>query len=117
MDGKRTLIEFKTAASDFEDYEVALLDQVTAYKLAEPEVRQIGVCVLVQTKAPKICWHRTDRTPDQVVEYLEKAETVAGQIERRVFYKRVGKWCRQCEFLPMCTGDERTVRETLVRIV
>jgi len=42
MDGKRTLIEFKTAASDFEDYEVALLDQVTAYKLAEPEVGRLG---------------------------------------------------------------------------
>ena len=87
MDGKRTLIEFKTAASDFEDYEVALLDQVTAYKLAEPEVRQIGVCVLVKTKAPKICWHRTDRTPDQVVEYLEKAETP----DRTVCFLQAGR--------------------------
>ena len=116
MDGKRTLIEFKTAASDVEHYEVDLLDQVTAYKLAEPDVQQIAVCVLVKTKAPKIRWHRTDRTPDDVVEYLEKAETVAHQIEQSVFYKRIGKWCRQCEFLPVCLGDKGKARDTLVRI-
>ena len=34
-------------------------------------------------------------------EYLEKVELVAEQIEQGNFYKRPGKWCRQCEFLPL----------------
>ncbi len=105
MDGKRTLVEFKTAISDFEHYEVALLDQLTAYKLAEPEVEQIAICVFLKTKAPKIRWHRTDRNPRQVMEYLDKAEVVARQIEQSIFYKRIGKWCRQCDFLSLCLGN------------
>ena len=51
-----------------------------------------------------------------MIEYLEKAELVAEQIEKRNFYKRPGKWCRQCEFLPVCVGDKKKAQETLVRI-
>jgi len=50
------------------------------------------------------------------MEYLEKTELVAEQIEQGKFYKRPGKWCRQCEFLPVCTGNEREARETLVKL-
>jgi hypothetical protein len=67
--------------ADFEEFEIALMDQLTAYMLAEPDVEEIAVCVLVKTKTPKISWHKTDRTPDQVVEYLRKAEAVARQIQ------------------------------------
>jgi len=117
VDGKRTLVEFKTAVADFEDYEVALLDQLTAYGLAEPDIEQVAVCVLVKSKKPKIEWHITRRTPEQVMEYLQKAELIAGQIAEGRFYKRPGKWCRQCEFLPVCLGDRKQAEQTLVRIV
>jgi PD-(D/E)XK nuclease superfamily protein len=117
MGGKRTLVEFKTAASDYEDHEVALLDQLTAYQLFEPEAVQAAVCVLVKTKEPKIEWHATRRVPEQVIEYLEKVQVVAEQIERRNFYKRPGKWCRQCDYLPLCVGDKKKAQQTLVRIV
>jgi hypothetical protein len=50
--GKRTVVEFKTAAADFEEHEVELLDQLSAYQLAQPEAEQIGVCVLAKTKEP-----------------------------------------------------------------
>jgi putative RecB family exonuclease len=113
MDGKRTLVEFKTAISDFEHFEVALLDQLTAYKLAEPEVEQIAICVFLKTKAPKIRWHRTDRNPQQVTEYLEKAELVTQQIAQGIFYKRIGKWCRQCDFLSLCLGNKTQARALL----
>jgi len=36
VEGKRTVIDFKTSSSTYEDYEVALSDQLTAYQLAEP---------------------------------------------------------------------------------
>jgi len=62
MDGKRTLVEFKTALSDFEDYEITLLDQLSAYHLAEPDVEQVAVCVFVKAKEPRIEWHITQKT-------------------------------------------------------
>jgi CRISPR/Cas system-associated exonuclease Cas4 (RecB family) len=117
MKGKRTLVEFKTAVSDFEDHEVALLDQLTVYQVAQPDVEQVAVCVFIKAKKPRIEWHVTKRTPEQVMEFLEKAELVAEQIKKRIFYKRPGKWCRQCEFLPVCLGDRKKAQETLVRIV
>jgi hypothetical protein len=74
------------------------------------------VQLMVRQSSISIIWHFTERTPEQQVEYLRKMEMVAQQITQRVFYKRVGFWCRQCEFLPVCTRNEKKVRETLVRI-
>ncbi|PYU19110.1 MAG: hypothetical protein DMG32_25055 [Acidobacteria bacterium] len=102
--------------ADYKDYEVSLLDQLTAYQLAEPDIEQVDLCALVKAKAPRIEWHSTQRTPEQVMEYLKKAELVAGQIEQGKFYKQPSKWYRQCEFLPVCTGNEREARETLVKL-
>ena len=50
------------------------------------------------------------------MEYLAKVDLVEMQIEEQRFYKRPGKWCRQCEFLPVCFGDRKKVQQTLVRI-
>ncbi len=116
VEGKLTLIDWKTAGSDFEEFEVELMDQLTAYQLAHPEVEQAAVCVFLKQKKPRIVWHLTRREPLHVVEYLHKAEAVMGQIAGGVFYKRFGRWCRQCEFLPLCLGDEKKANETLVRI-
>ena len=43
-------------------------------------------------------------------------EYVAQQITEQAFYKRVGFWCRQCEFLPLCLGNKKKAKDTLVRI-
>jgi hypothetical protein len=56
------------------------------------------------------------RTPEQQIEYLCKMEIVAQQITEQAFYKRVGFWCRQCEFLPLCLGNKKKAKDTLVRI-
>jgi hypothetical protein len=85
--------------------------------LIEPDVEQAVVCVFVKTKKPRIEWHSTRRTPEQVIEYLNKVELISEQIGRQNFYKRPGKWCRQCEFLPVCLDDKRKMTETLVRII
>jgi len=116
VEGKKTLVEFKTGVNDWGEHDVLLSDQLTVYRLAEPDVEQTAICVFVKKRTPEIVWHFTERTPEQQVEYLRKMEMVAQQITQRVFYKRVGFWCRQCEFLPICTRNEKKVRETLVRI-
>jgi hypothetical protein len=32
------------------------------------------------------------------------------------FYKRAGKHCGYCDFLPVCLGDKKKIKETLVKI-
>jgi hypothetical protein len=41
--------------------------------------------VLVKTKEPKIEWHPAQRSLEQMVEYLAKAEYVAGEIQNERF--------------------------------
>jgi RecB family exonuclease len=112
----KTIVDFKTAASDYEDHEVTLSDQLTAYWLADPEAKQVALCVLIKTKEPRIEWHFARRSPDHIGEYLDKVRLIAEDIEVGKFYKRAGKHCGYCDFLPVCLGDEKTARETLVRI-
>jgi hypothetical protein len=45
-----------------------------------------------------------------------KLAIVSQQITEGVFYKRVGFWCCHCDFLPVCLGNTRKAKETLVRI-
>lgn len=116
VNGKKTLVDFKTASVDYGDHDVALSDQLTAYCVAQPEMEQAALCVLVKKRQPEIVWHFTQRSPEQQVEYLDKTEVVSHQIANRVFYKRVGFWCRQCDFVSVCMGDEKKARETLVQI-
>jgi hypothetical protein len=68
-----------------------------------------------KTTESKIEWHIEGSTPDQMVEYLAKAEHVANEILSQRFYKRPGKWCGYWDYLPVCTGNHKKA-ETLVQI-
>jgi predicted RecB family nuclease len=116
MNNRRTVVDFKTAGSDYQEHEAALSDQLTAYMLAEPEAEQVALCVLVKTKDPRIEWHFAKRTADDLAEYLAKVMIVADDIAAGKFYKRIGKHCGYCDFLPVCLGDNKKAQETLVRI-
>ena len=113
---KRTVVDFKTSHSRYATHEVQLADQLTAYQISDPGSEQVAYCVLLKTKKPKIEWHSSTRTPEQLIAFLAKAEYVGAEIESGQFYLRTGKWCAQCDFLPVCTGDERKAKETLVQI-
>ncbi len=73
VDSKDTVVDFKTAGSAPDEYEAHMSDQLTAYKMAEPQVEQLGLWVLVKTKEPQIIWQPTNRTGAQLGEYLAKA--------------------------------------------
>jgi len=111
-----TVIDFKTASSDYEDHEAALSDQLTAYALAEPEAEQVALCVLVKTKEPRIEWHFARRRAGDLAEYVDKVRVVSQDIAVGKFYKRPGRQCAYCDFLPVCLGNEKKAKETLVRI-
>lgn len=116
FDGKRTVVDFKTASSAYEDHEVELSDQLTAYQLADPEAEQLALCVLVKTKEPRIEWHLSRRSGEQLMEFLRKVGLIGRDIASGRFYKRPGKHCAWCDFLPVCLGDQARTRETLIRI-
>jgi hypothetical protein len=111
-----TVVDFKTSGSAYEDHEVVLSDQLTAYQLAEPQTAQIAYCVFVKTKEPRIDWYKSQRSGAQLAEFLAKVEHVGHEITSRHFYKRPGKWCSWCDYLPVCTGHASATREKLVQI-
>ena len=37
-------------------------------------------------------------------------------IHNERFYKRSGKWCSSCDYLPVCGGNQKKATETLVQI-
>lgn len=77
LDGKKSVVDFKTAGSTYADHEAQLSDQLTAYQLAELEVEQMALCVLVKTKEPKIDWFVSVRDSADLIDYLAKAGYVA----------------------------------------
>jgi CRISPR/Cas system-associated exonuclease Cas4 (RecB family) len=116
IDGKKTVVDFKTSGSTYAEHEGRLSDQLTAYQLAEPDAQQMALCVLVKTKEPKIEWHLSQRNPDDLSAYLAKAGYVAREIAADRFYKRPGIWCAWCDYLPVCLKDEQNIAETLVKV-
>lgn len=43
-------------------------------------------------------------------------QLITDEITARHFYKRLGKWCAWCDYLPVCLGEKRRIEETLVQI-
>jgi hypothetical protein len=109
-------VDFKSAGSAYEEHEVAMSDQLTTYQLAEPEAEQVALWVLIKTKEPKIEWYPSKRSPERLTEFLSKASYVGREITAGHFYKRPGMWCSWCDYLPVCLGDKKKVKETLVRV-
>jgi hypothetical protein len=116
VDRKNTVADFKTAASDYDDHEAPLSDQLTAYQLVEPEAEQVAFWVMIKTKEPKIEWYPSSRSPVQLLEYISKVGYLAREIKAGHFYKRPGKHCSWCDYLPLCLGDARKSEETLVQV-
>ena len=56
------------------------------------------------------------RSGGDLTEFLVKVDLVAHDIANGRFYKRPGKWCSWCDYLPVCLKDEKRIKETLVKI-
>src|SRR5262249_19787158 len=63
MDGRRTVIDWKTAGQHYGPWSADLSDQLTTYWLAEPQAEQVAFGVLLKTKSPEIQWVVSRRTP------------------------------------------------------
>lgn len=116
IQGKRTVVDFKTSGSTYADHEAQMSDQLTAYQLAEPSAEQAALCVLVKTKTPKIEWQATRRSSADFTAFLAKAAHVGREITAGRFYKRPGMWCKWCDYLPVCLGTQEQIEENLIQI-
>lgn len=116
LDGRRTVVDFKTSGSTLRSHEVVLSDQLTAYKLAEPEVEQTALCAFVKTNDPRIEWHVGSRSGTSQGEFLAKAKTVVRAIGRSEFHRRPGIWCTWCDYLPVCTGNRTQAQASLIQV-
>jgi len=115
-EGLTSVTDFKTAASAYAGHEAIMSDQLTAYQLAVPEAQKLSLCLLIKTKEPRIEWHVSYRSGERLVEYLSKVKLVTHEIHAGHFYKRPGQWCTSCDYLPVCIGDSKKVKQTLVQI-
>ena len=113
--GTPTVVDFKTSGSRYGVHEADMSDQLTAYRLAKPQVEQLALCVLVKTKEPQIAWQFTRRRGVQLADYLAKVGYVGREIAASRFYKRPGTWCAWCDYLPLCLGDTAKADQTLLR--
>lgn len=116
IDGKHTVVDFKTSSSSPDQSQAALSDQLSAYQLVEPFAEQLALCVLIKTKDPRIEWHWTKRAGAELAAFLKKAECIDNDIAAKRFYKRQGQWCSWCDYLPVCMGETEEVKRTLVQI-
>lgn len=116
MDGQATVVDFKTSGSRYEADDVILSDQLTAYQITEPETTRTGLCVFLKLKEPRVEWQFAERNGSRLTEYLAKVALVTEEIAARRFYKRPGRWCAWCDYLPVCTGDRAKAEETLTRV-
>ena len=115
-DGKTTVVDFKTSASAYAEHEVAMSDQLTAYHLAVPEADRAALMVFVKTKEPRIDWYVSKRSGPDLAEFVGKAGFIASEIQAGHFFKRPGKWCSYCDFLPVCLADFQRAKETLIQV-
>jgi hypothetical protein len=115
IDGISTVLDFKTSPCGYEKHAVALSDQLTMNRIAEPAIEQTGFCVLIKTKDSQIQWHASTRNKEKLSEILEKAEYVAQEIRADRYYRRPEKWCSWCDYLPVCIENGRKTEEALMQ--
>jgi putative RecB family exonuclease len=117
VDGIWTIVDFKTASRSYDESQVLLDDQLTTYAMAARtlgiEVERVAFMTLIKTKVPKIEWHFATRSDEQIEEFKSKARFVADDIARGRYEKRSGMHCSWCSYLPICSGNEAAIQETL----
>ncbi len=107
VDGQATIIDFKTAASGYEEHEVSLSDQLTAYWLADPTADRVAYCILPETNEAVVEWRFAKRDVGRLAEYLAREGIVSEDIGGGSL-RAAGKHCGYGDFLPVCLGDKES---------
>jgi hypothetical protein len=99
--------EFKTSGQTLTSRDADNHLQLTAYSYAYESLFQhpaanLKIVDLVKGKNPKMVVLETMRTKADQEWFLTLAREVFGGIRNRVFFPRMGYWCRDCEYAKQC---------------
>lgn len=118
-----TILDFKTGDRPFVEQSVELDEQLTDYQLAEESqgryAAQLGLCVMIRGKEPRVQWLLVPRRADDVVDrFRSSAITIDGAIKRGEFWQN-DRQCfamGTCAMVPLCYASQASERDNkLVR--
>ena len=123
LDGRQTVIDWKTAAMRMsaETESLACLDpQLFAYAWLTG-IRNVAFVVFVRKKQPEIQYITATVSERQIADWEEAVSNNVGCIEAGVFPPHLGirfpnNACTGCPHLGLCLGKDELVRERLVQI-
>jgi hypothetical protein len=109
-----TILDFKTADRAYVPESIELDEQLTDYQLAEESIgrvpAQLGLCVMIRGKDPRVQWLLAPRRSDAVLErFTQSAVAIDRQIKAGVFYQN-DRSCfamGTCPYVPLCYASQR----------
>jgi putative RecB family exonuclease len=117
-----TVVDLKTAARSYSDFDVSQHLQLTAYSYAYESLYgrrpKLRLDCLLKTARPKLVPLPTEREQNDHVRFFHIAKSVARAIQSEQFHPCPGWQCKGCEFFEPCQGwrTDRTTRvESAVR--
>ena len=122
LDGRRSLIEWKTTASRYSeapDGLLALDPQLVCYSWMTG-ISDVAMVVFVRKRLVEVQYLRTTITEEQRQEFGELVRDTIQRIESAQFLPHSGirfpqNPCRSCPYLGLCLGKKDLVATTLVR--
>jgi hypothetical protein len=122
LDGKRSLLEWKTTSARYPEEPEGLLvldPQLICYSWMSG-ISDVAVVAFVRKRIPEIQYLTTSITDEQRQEFSELVEATTGQIESGQFARHSGirfpqNGCVSCPQLGHCLGNEQLVEAKLVR--
>src|SRR6266571_1593126 len=122
LDGRRSLIEWKTTASRYSeapDGLLALDPQLVCYSWMTG-ISDVAMVVFVRKRLVEIQYLHTTITDDQRREFGELVEQTVGQIEAAQFLPHSGirfpqNGCVSCPYLGLCLGKPDLIERRLIR--
>lgn len=114
-DGRRLLLDWKTARSAYPEDRTVLDMQLSYYSLLTG-ISRVGFCVFVKTRSPGIQLSTAERDAEQVLAAEAVARHVARCVREGIFHRTPHFiTCQMCDYRCLCTGDTESVERDLVQ--
>jgi hypothetical protein len=115
IEGRYTIIDWKTANKPYTKKKVENNDQLTAYAwlmdhTATPSMRDVGFMVMTKPPDSKVYWHPSTRDNNQIRQFEQLVSRTHEEMETRQDFpgkhrKNVCKWCEYAYVYCRADGD------------
>jgi PD-(D/E)XK nuclease superfamily len=122
LDGKRCLLEWKTASSRYPEEPLGLVSldpQLVCYSWVTG-ISDVAQVVFVRKRLVEVQYLRTTITEEQRIEFGRLIDNTIGQIESGNFLPHSGirfpqNPCTSCPYIGLCLGRQELIQANLVR--